>query len=319
MKKSLIAVAVAAALPAAAYAQTNVQMYGIADVSLEFLDEGATGTGDSDIRLSSSNASSQSTSRWGVQGSEDLGGGLSANFRYEMAVIVDTGGVNANLFSRQARVGLKGGFGEIRLGRQYTPVFYSSIENDFTAFGFYNNHVGIASSAIRLDNMVEYRNKFGGFELIGAWAPGESSVAAGVVTDPDDIFGIAAIYNGASWGINGGYHDEGVQTIAAIGGKFGIGGFRVGLNYAMADRENNTERTDIDVSLAAKLGASGELILNVLTREDDGATGDGIGGALIYTHALSKRTNWYAEVGFNDDDNAADTATRVALGIRHLF
>lgn len=310
MKKSLIALAVAAALPAAAFAQTNVQLYGIGDVNLTSSNSAANGGNGSDLSMEDG---LQSGSRVGVQGSEDLGGGLSANFRFEMGLDVDDGDDEGKFFGRQARVGLKGGFGEVRFGRQYTPIFYSSIVYDFSGFGWHNNHVAIAGSAVRLDNMVEYRNKFGGVQVIAGYAPGERSGA----TDPDDVIGIGLNYSGGSWGVGFGYHDEGAQTVMHVGGKVQLGAFGVGLNYGASDTDGGADRTDIDLSLALKVGASGNMVLNLLNKEVDGGN-DQMDIGLSYGHALSKRTNWYASLGLDRIDNADDPQL-ISVGIRHKF
>ena len=62
-------------------AQSSVTLYGRLDASVGSLDTGAA----SDTRMFSNNLT---TSRWGVMGSEDLGGGLKANFRLETAIDV---------------------------------------------------------------------------------------------------------------------------------------------------------------------------------------------------------------------------------------
>lgn len=310
MKKSFIALAVAAALPAAAFAQTNVQLYGIGDVGFTSENSAANGGAGSDLVM---HDGVQSGSRVGVQGSEDLGGGLSANFRFEMGLDVDDGDSEGKFFGRQARVGLKGGFGEVRFGRQYTPIFYSSIGYDFSGFGWHNNHYGIAGSAGRLDNMLEYRNKFGGVSLIAAYAPGERSGAL----NPDDVIGLGVNYKGGSWGIGGGYHDEGTQTIMHIGGKVQLGAFGVGLNYGASDVDGGGDRTDIDLSLGLKIGASGNMVFNLLNKEIDGGN-DSMEIGLSYGHAMSKRTNWYASLGLDRIDNADDPQV-ISVGIRHKF
>lgn len=326
MKKSLLALAVAAALPAAAFAQTNVQLYGIGDVNLTIANDDASSNGDTQLRM---NDGTQSGSRVGVQGSEDLGGGLSANFRFELGLDVDDGDSEGKLFGRQARVGLKGSFGEVRFGRQYTPIFYSSIGHDFSGFGWYNNHYGIAGSAGRLDNMVEYRNDFGGVRLIGMIAPTESTVVDDPATPAneqdgiDDLFyGLGVTYKAGSWRVGGGYHSEGVQSVLHLGGKVQLGAFGFGINYGIADRDNGSERTDIDLSAGMKLGASGNLVLNILLKEEDNAA-DRTEIGLAYGHAMSKRTNWYAAFGLDDIDGvngaAGTSPTLISLGIRHKF
>jgi len=315
MKKSLLALAVAAALPAAAFAQTNVQIYGIGDVNLTIANDDASSNGDTQIQM---NDGLQSSSRVGIQGSEDLGGGLSATFRFELGLDVDDGDAEGTFFGRQARVGLKGGFGEVRMGRQYTPIFWSVIDYDFAGNGWYNNHYALAGSDGRWDNAVEYRNRFGGLELVGAIAPTESA-------DPnadDFVYGLTGNYNGGSWGVGGGYQSEGDQDIIHVGGKVQLGAFGFGINYGIADRENGSERTDIALSAGLKIGAAGNMVLNVLLKEDDAAA-DSTEIGLAYGHALSKRTNWYVALGIDDIDGvngaAGTTPTLLSVGVRHKF
>mgnify|MGYP003668852251 CR=1 FL=1 len=287
MKKSLIAVAVAAALPAAAIAQTNVQLYGIGDVNMTFQNDDASATGDSRFVM---NDGLQSSSRVGIQGSEDLGGGLSAEFRFEMGLDVDDGDDESKFFGRQARVGLKGGFGRIRFGRQYDTIFYTALDQDLTGNGFYANQYGFAGSSGRLDNMVEYHNKFGGFSLSG-------------------------------FGVGLGYQSEGEAggAIFQIGANGTFGPFSVGLNYGQNDGgASNNERTDIGLTAAMKLGASGNLIFTSEFIERDNQ-GDETGLGLAYTHGLSKRTNLYAAFGTVDIDGVDGTPSQLSLGVRHRF
>ncbi len=125
MKKTLIALAAVAA-SSAALAQSSVTLYGVVDLSLESVKNADTVT-----RVTSSN---HTTSRFGLRGTEDIGGGLKGKFMLETGVGADTGtsgGESGNpdsderterFFDRAAWLGLEGGFGEIRLGRQDTPI-----------------------------------------------------------------------------------------------------------------------------------------------------------------------------------------------------
>ena len=113
MKKTLIALAAVAA-SSAAFAQSSVTLYGSLDLSVESV------KGEKSVtRVTSGN---HTTSRFGVKGVEDLGGGLKAKFNLEAPINADTGEVKGNFWNRQAWLGLQGGFGELRLGRQDTPI-----------------------------------------------------------------------------------------------------------------------------------------------------------------------------------------------------
>lgn len=115
MKKTLLALAAIAA-SSASFAQSSVTLYGVADASLESVKGEKTVT-----RVSSDNLS---TSRFGLKGTEDIGGGLKANFNLESSIKLDTGaqGNNARFWDRAAWVGIAGGFGDLRLGRIDTPI-----------------------------------------------------------------------------------------------------------------------------------------------------------------------------------------------------
>ncbi len=88
MQKSLLTMALALALPTA-YAQSSVTLYGIVDVGIENLDVGSVDA----TRLQSGISAG---SRWGIRGSEDLGGGYRAVFTLESRIEVDTGSVTNN-------------------------------------------------------------------------------------------------------------------------------------------------------------------------------------------------------------------------------
>ena len=79
MKKLVMAAAVLGAFAGTAQAQTSVTLYGIADGDLR-LDHTNIGT------LKSVGSGGESGSRWGIRGSEDLGGGLKANFIFEQGI-----------------------------------------------------------------------------------------------------------------------------------------------------------------------------------------------------------------------------------------
>ena len=116
MKKTLLALAAIAA-SSAVFAQSSVTLYGVVDASVESVKGDKTVT-----RVTSGNLAG---SRLGFKGTEDIGGGLKANFVLESQLNVDTGannGAATRFFDRAAWLGLAGGFGEVRLGRQDTPI-----------------------------------------------------------------------------------------------------------------------------------------------------------------------------------------------------
>jgi predicted porin len=126
MKKSLVALAALAAVGAAS-AQSTVTLYGVADVWLGSQKVETRPNGNvafTGVRQNLLNSGGYNGSRFGFRGTEDLGGGLKANFVLEQGITVDDGKMadtkDFRQFNRQAYVGFSGGFGEVRLGRQYT-------------------------------------------------------------------------------------------------------------------------------------------------------------------------------------------------------
>ena len=109
MKKSLIALAVLAA-SGAAMAQSSVTLYGRVDASIGSTKD--TVSGVSTTKLFNGSDVGLTGSRWGMKGSEDLGGGLMANFVLENRFNVDDG-TTAGQFLGDAYVGLSGGFGAV--------------------------------------------------------------------------------------------------------------------------------------------------------------------------------------------------------------
>lgn len=250
MKKSLLAVAVAAALPAFAQAQSSVTLYGLVDAAIEYSNSNANGTaagaGDSGLRLINGG---QTGSRLGVRGVEDLGGGLRAVFTIEHRFSVDTGetgggnittlpgvaaaGQNNKFWNGQAWVGLQSSWGQVTAGRQYTPIFWAILPNDFTGYLFYNNWAGYSGTTaanvsavqgpIRLDNSVSYRSPtFGGLTVYATYAFGENltnSVANGAnVAGSGDVWGIAAGWQLGGLYIGGGYHSFDQKSFIAAPG-----------------------------------------------------------------------------------------------------
>ncbi|MBL0168897.1 MAG: porin [Propionivibrio sp.] len=130
MQKKLIVLALAGLASSAAFAQTNVTIYGVADSSLDVINVGSTNSVlnqapnplglTSNTNIGSYTRVSTNSSLLGFRGEEALGNGLKAIFQLESTVGFDANnGINLN---RDSYVGLNGGFGTIRLGNQTGPT-----------------------------------------------------------------------------------------------------------------------------------------------------------------------------------------------------
>ena len=144
MKKSLFALAALGAFASAAQAQSSVTLFGILDASATYLQN--SGLASSATAPSPGTAASYAaattpvtgsaftyydsqiySSQWGMKGTEDLGGGLKANFMLIGDANTNAGGTDARgVFRRSAWVGVSGGFGEVRLGTQNNPIVVAS-------------------------------------------------------------------------------------------------------------------------------------------------------------------------------------------------
>jgi len=136
MKKSLFALAAVGALAGVAHAQSSVTVYGIIDEGLtggntSSSQGGAAGSTTGNVKSTGVGFTSgnQSTSRIGFKGSEDLGGGMSAFFTYEIKMDNDSTAGWAT--ARQAFVGVKkNGWGSIAAGTQNTPIYDAVLQSD---------------------------------------------------------------------------------------------------------------------------------------------------------------------------------------------
>lgn len=154
--KALLAAGACALAATGAHAQSSVTLYGIIDTGVEFVSH-ANAAGDHVVRMPG--VTGELPSRWGLRGTEDLGGGYQAVFTLESGFNVRGGdlGQGGRLFGRQAFVGLKGGFGTLAFGRQYTMTYLALqgadiIGPDIYGLGSFDAYVPNGRS----DNAVTY-------------------------------------------------------------------------------------------------------------------------------------------------------------------
>lgn len=187
MKKSLVALAVLAAAGAAS-AQSSVTLFGVVDAGVSHYTVKSSfyssslfvvppltvpvGVKRSQTALSNSGYNS---SRVGFRGVEDLGGGLSAGFWLESGISNDDGSKALNNFNRRSTVSLAGGFGEVRLGRDYVPTFWNdTVFDPFGTNGVGQNLIGQVNGNLHIvrgpgsaqgasDNYVRSGNSIGYF------------------------------------------------------------------------------------------------------------------------------------------------------------
>jgi predicted porin len=229
MKKSLLALAALGAFAGVAHAQSSVTLYGIIDEGFNI------NTNSGGKHLYNLSSGVLQGSRFGLRGTEDLGGGLKAIFVLENGFDVNSGklGQGGLMFGRQAYVGLSSQFGTVTLGRQYDSVvdYVGPLEAGDQWGGYIAAHPGDVdnfNNAYRTNNTVKYTSQnYNGLTFGGTYSFGGQ---AGNFTG-NQIWSLGAGYNNGPLVLGVGYLNA--RTPAASGGLFNNGGAASAPNAAV--------------------------------------------------------------------------------------
>ena len=350
MKKSLIALAVLAA-SGAAMAQSSVTLFGVVDATYAY------GSGSTSNK-SQLTTSGYNGSRLGFRGVEDLGGGMSASFWLEAGVNIDNGsgaatstnnqgasgstGGGGLTFNRRSTVSLNGGFGEVRLGRDYTPQFWNLTV--FDPFG--TNGVGTTQTlksslggptTVRASNSIGYflPGKLGGFYGHAQYYMGENNSN---VANKKDGNGLALRAGYANGPINAAIAFSETKFLTGnikavnLGGQYDLGVAKIMAHYNQDKISGGNDGKGFLIGGLIPVGA-GEVRLAYSTYKIDTVGADPRTNklALGYVHNLSKRTALYATYAHVNNKNGAAQALNGAVtgindnsngydfGIRHSF
>jgi predicted porin len=144
MKQKQITLACMAlfAAPAAALAQSNVEIYGTLNADIESVKA----TGSPGTNYASRNRVTSNSSNIGLRGTEDLGQGLRAFFQIENAVNFDAGTSSGFWASRNSGVGLRSSWGQVLLGQWDSPYKYTTLRIDPTGDTGIAAYTGILGS-----------------------------------------------------------------------------------------------------------------------------------------------------------------------------
>lgn len=360
MKKTLIAMAVLAASGAS---MAQVTLYGVVGAQYQDQKQTVTTAGASvETRTNGiQNVGAIGGGRFGMRGTEDLGGGLKANFQLEATANTADGtatatntttGVN-QLFNRQSWVGLSGGFGNIQLGRTFTPLYEAASVADvfedtgISTLGFFNT--AGADFANRSSNGLHYTtpNTLGGFVVKAMYAnvEGGTGVAPTATTSTGIRVGYAAgplaahIATTTTDVTTAGPNVTARSDGQAIGFSYDFGaakvhaGFVRGKTQANVGLDNTVENNETNVGVSVPVGAItllGSLGRNSRTTvanggETDTATGSGSDWALGAYYNFSKRTVAYLKTGvfgkydFGGPTQNSRAIAATSIGIRHAF
>ncbi|MCW5236097.1 porin [Verminephrobacter eiseniae] len=349
MKKSLMALAVLAA-SGAAMAQSSVTLFGVLDATYAY----GSGSLSNKSQLTNSGLSS---SRLGFRGTEDMGGGLSASFWIEAGVNNDDGtgattdtnnqatssGGGGLTFNRRSTVSMSGGFGEVRLGRDYTPQFMNlTVFDPFGTNGVGTTQTLISSvggpTRVRASNSIGYflPGNLGGFYGQAMYYLGENSSSGSNKKDGNGLGLRAGYKNGpidAALAFSQTKYLAGDIKTVNLGGQYDLGIVKLMAQYSQdKDAKRGTGKGmlaggtvpmgpgEIDFSYSTyKLDVAGPVDprTNLL--------------AVGYTYNLSKRTALYttfarasnkggATIALAGATTAANTNSNgYNFGLRHSF
>jgi predicted porin len=362
MKKLLIATAALAMVAGTAQAQSSVTVYGIVDMGYAINTDDNNGRETTGVK-----AGNQSGNRLGFRGTEDLGGGLKANFTVETGFdptgnqtnllgYRDTaaghasapggtvGGTVTTATNRQSWVGLSGGFGEARIGWQYTVDYtitsLSGIQQttESTRGGTAHLHTNLAS---RATGATYYSPKFANLQVIGfIGEASDETTATDTKTVDADVYNLGAIYSagplvaGISMGQQKTAQTTGTQRPDAdslvIGASYTLGAIKVGATYGENESKTNagvkTDKDHYQLSASYTLGKT--VLLASFGNKTTDAAGVTTADVDMYqiglNYNLSKRTNAYAYIGQEEDDKAAASSDvkkvkTTVVGVRHQF
>ena len=344
MKKSLIALAALAAVGAAS-AQSSVTLYGVIDTNYgwartttkNFVAGTTIKTTTTGLNAAGGNMSG---SRWGLKGQEDLGNGLSAVFNVEAGFNSADGstgvtGSTGDGFNRRAVVGLKGGFGQVLLGRDYTPMDDLLGGNGFQAIDLSTYNTAPSGDALYTGRAsgIHYSGNFSGVGVKAFVSYEREKVTNNGATTKDDRaegYGLNLSYATGPFAIAGGvqqFKDKAVSGTIAKNTEYGVAASydftaaKVFAHYAGNDVDGTTPTMQqYSLGVAVPFGAATLGAQYAYNKQGDWKGHDVV---LQGTYALSKRTDLYARAGrYNSWKETGVSSVKsdvVAVGVRHRF
>ncbi|WP_321905631.1 porin [Paraburkholderia tropica] len=327
-------------IPSASHAQSSITLYGLLDMSLDWSHSGNRNT----VRMLSG---AQTGSRFGLRGTEDIGGGVHVNFDIENGFTLNNGAASDStaIFNRQAWIGMSGAWGELRVGRQNSPL-YVPLEGKFDATGASTIASGLNSFAtlsVRASNAIYY----GTPDLNGFSAQVMFGLRDSTTTPSSGVnnYHLTATYARGPVDLDVGFQSVDNATNSSTlkdffgGGSYDFGRVRFYAAYHHAQQsDGSVDKNVFSVSAAYRFVAAGSLALTYSHLQDltsAAMNADHVG--LMASYWLSKQTWVYASgavlinKGRSDYVLAASTTAGVAvaypgadaqgieLGIQHRF
>ena len=340
MKKSLVALAVLGALAGTASAQSSVTIYGVLDMGIQKTN-GGTATNPGAVAGANGKAyqlRQSTTSRLGFRGTEDMGGGLSAQFQIEHRFQPDTGAQNnpGSFWEGRSFVQLtSAGLGSIYLGRDYNPAFWIQLKSDpfgndgvgtptvgntyagYTASDFAVTGNAAALSA-RTSNTIGVKTaSFGGLTAQGAISLSENTQQGRLMAFNVEYASGPIYAGGAFEKFNDGSRDG--TSLMNFAVHYNLGFVKPMVYYAQSKTGLNGRDKNHVWMLAATAPLAGGTVKAMWYKVDprfanNTRTKLGLG----YNYNLSKRTNLYADMGLAREDGRTNN-NAFGFGVRHMF
>jgi len=320
MKKTLVAFAAMAAVTGA---MAEVTIFGIVDQAY-----GMTTTKKGTTSTKTTTVGAQYTgSELGFKGSEDLGGGMKANFQIHFSPSTET---TAPPTGYQSHVGLNGDFGSVKLGQYFSPMFFNVVTYDATGLSPFGGNVApVAPTVALISNAIQYDlpTVVPGLGVSYAMAKGEVGRPAPATSALNDISNIRLNYATGPFSV-------GIST-ATTKGAAGVStkDSSTGLSYDLGMAKlfyysvSSKASTASVASKGSNIGISIPFGATTFNASSSSAkTGptqaESKGSVLQVKHDLSKRTSLIFQNGSTKITSGAsngDSTKGSALGLWHAF
>jgi predicted porin len=349
-KKNLVAAAALMAVAAAAQAQ--VKLYGALDYFVGSVETAHT-KNDSN-RKTVVDSGGMMTSFFGIAGSEDLGGGLKAEFAIESFLAGDTGATLANnagkFWGRASNIALSGGFGKVAIGQYDNPLFTSGYT--YNPFGSsmllsptmrhlgYLGQTGISGAGVGFDtgwvNSLTYETPvFSGLQGFAQYAPKESTTSA-----TGNNYTVAAKYDMGPFSamvtyVKGGVSDTACTTTGSstvcgytasekvmdLGASYDLGAAKVFAQFtSVKDTTNDNKDKIYQIGVSAPLSDKATVMASygeLKNTAGSDKTSDKV-LSIGYDYLLSKRTDVYGAFMHNSQTDL-ETGMSLIVGLKHAF
>lgn len=359
-----VALAALALAASGAFAQSSVKIYGLLDVSfgsykpayVEIAGQKIAANGQP-VATPSVNSGQMTTSFIGFSGSEDLGGGLKAEFALESFLAADTGGTLNNngggFWGRASWVGLSGSFGKVTIGQYDNPLFTFGYTYDpfgssmaFSPTMRHYNYIGQTGFGAGFDtgwvNSITYETpNLSGFTGVAQYAFKETTL-----NEAKNGFSLAGFYNAGPLSLSAVYVQGGLSNtpglawlqddkVFALGGSYDFGVAKLFANYTQikvtkglasptlisdlpfGDAKDKIWQLGVSVPVGAGSILASYGQAKVKVDDLDGSSTDKV-FSLGYDYNLSKRTDTYV-VYSNNKQTDFKTGNSFVVGIRHNF